>query len=437
MKICVHGIGYIGLATAALFANAGHEVVGYDPDERLVSELRAGNPRTTEAALRTFVLDALEDGFDPSTEPVEADCHLVCVPTPYDEASKTADLTYVEAAGRTVADYLRSGDLVILESTVPPGTTEGVFASVLETSGLTAGVDFALAHCPEMVLPGNITYEIVHNDRLIGGIDSASTDRAVDLYEPLVEGTIHRAPDATTAEFAKLAQNAYRDVNIAFANELARVAHDYGIRSRDAIALANVHPRVDILHPGPGVGGHCLPIDPWFLGQGSDSLDIVESARRVNEGMVEFVTDLLEAELGDLSGTSIAVLGVAYKGNVDDSRHSPGLRFAERLRSIQSVSESEVGATATDGGQTGHDTGVDVRLSDPHVDDHDGSLGLVSLDDALRDVDAVVVTAAHDEFRDLDPERVAELVARPLVVDTLACLDAAAWRDAGFDYVEL
>lgn len=438
MKLCVHGIGYIGLATSAFFANAGHEVVGYDPDERLVAELQAGNPRTTEDDLRTFVLDALDDGFEPTTEPVEADCHLVCVPTPYDEASNQADLTYVEAAGRTVADLLRPGDLVILESTVPPGTTEGIFATLLETSGLTAGVDFALAHCPEMVLPGNITYEIVHNDRLIGGVDGASTDRAVDLYEPLVEGTIHRAPDATTAEFAKLAQNAYRDVNIAFANELARVAHDYGIRSRDAIALANVHPRVEILHPGPGVGGHCLPIDPWFLGQSSDELDVVASARRVNEGMVDFVVDLLEAELGDLAGTSVAVLGVAYKGNVDDSRHSPGLRFADRLRSVQPASGDGVEVTATDGGQTGTtDSGVDVRLTDPYVDDHDGTLGLVELDDALRDVDAVVVTAAHDAFRDIDPEWVSELVAHPLVVDTLACLDSDEWRAAGFDYVEV
>ncbi|SEO23041.1 UDP-N-acetyl-D-mannosaminuronic acid dehydrogenase [Halogranum amylolyticum] len=437
MKLCVHGIGYIGLATAALFANAGHEVVGYDPDERLVSELRADNPRTTEDELRAFVLEALDREFEPTTEPVEADCHLVCVPTPYDEESRRADLTYVEAAGRTVADLLRPGDLVVLESTVPPGTTEGVFATLLETSGLTAGVDFALAHCPEMVLPGNITYEIVHNDRIVGGVDGASTDRVVALYEPLVEGAIHRAPDATTAEFAKLAQNAYRDVNVAFANELARVAHDYGIRSRDAIALANVHPRVDVLNPGPGVGGHCLPIDPWFLGQSSDSLDLVESARRVNEGMVDFVADLLEAELGALAGASVAVLGVAYKGNVDDSRHSPGLRFADRLRAVQATSETELEATATDGGQTDADDGVDVRLSDPYVDDHDGTLGLVALDDALEDADAVVVTAAHDAFRDLDPERVRDLVARPLVVDTLACLDAERWRAAGFDYVEV
>ncbi|EJN57814.1 nucleotide sugar dehydrogenase [Halogranum rubrum] len=437
MKICVHGIGYIGLATAALFANAGHDVVGYDPNERLVSELRSGNPRTTEEELRTFVLDALDNGFEPADEPVEADCHLVCVPTPYDEESQMADLAYVEAAGRTVAEYLRPGDLVILESTVPPGTTEGAFASVLETSGLTAGEDFALAHCPEMVLPGNITYEIVHNDRIIGGIDTASTDRAVALYEPLVEGAIHRAPDATTAEFVKLTQNAYRDVNIAFANELARVAHDYGIRSRDAIALANVHPRVDVLQPGPGVGGHCLPIDPWFLGQSSDSLDIIESARRINEGMVDFVAELLEGEVGPLAGTSVAVLGVAYKGNVDDSRHSPGLRFADLLRAVPAAAGTEAEATATDGGQTGHDTGVDVRLHDPYVDDHDGSLGLVGLKDALRDADAVVVTAAHDAYRDLNPKMVRELVSRPLVVDTLSCLDANAWRDAGFDYVEV
>jgi UDP-N-acetyl-D-mannosaminuronic acid dehydrogenase len=430
MRICVHGIGYIGLATAALFANNGHDVVGYDPDEELVEELRAGNPRTTEAELREYVLDALDAGLEPSTEVVEADCHIVCVPTPYEADSKRADLSYVEMSGRTVAEYLREDDMVILESTVPPGTTEEVLAPILAASELTPGEDFSLAHCPETVLPGNIAHELVHNDRIIGGIDDESADKTIALYESLVEGDIHRAPDATTAEFVKLSQNAYRDVNIAFANELARVANDYGISSRDAIDLANVHPRVDVLNPGPGVGGHCLPIDPWFLGQFSDSLDLIATARRVNDGMVDFVVELLDGELGSLDDASVAVLGVAYKGNVDDARHSPGLRLVERLTA---AGPREVGAAAADGGQLVGD--VDVRVHDPHV--RTDAVDLVDLDTALDGADAMVVAAGHDAFRDVDPAEAADLMDGRVVVDGFSILDADAWRDAGFDYVEI
>ncbi|SFR36585.1 nucleotide sugar dehydrogenase [Halogeometricum limi] len=430
MKICVHGIGYIGLATAALFANNGHDVVGYDPNEKLVEDLRAGNPRTTEEELREYVLEALDNGFEPSTEVVEADCHIICVPTPYEDESKRADLAYVEMSGRTVAEYLREGDMVILESTVPPGTTEEVLAPILAASELTPGEDFSLAHCPETVLPGNITHELVHNDRIIGGIDDDSADKTIALYESMVEGTIHRAPDATTAEFVKLSQNAYRDVNIAFANELARVANDYGIRSRDAIELANVHPRVDVLNPGPGVGGHCLPIDPWFLGQFSDSLDLIATARRVNDGMVDFVIELLEGELGSLDDASVAVLGIAYKGNVDDARHSPGLRLVERL---STMTANEVGTAAADGGYTPGD--VDVRVHDPHVENDE--LDLVDVETALSGADALVVSAGHDAFRDIDPNEAADLMDGRVVVDGFSILDGDAWRDAGFDYVEI
>ncbi|ELZ80470.1 nucleotide sugar dehydrogenase (plasmid) [Haloferax larsenii] len=426
--VCVHGIGYIGLATAALLANGGYDVVGYDPDEELVERTRAGNPRTTEADLRTFVRDALDAGFEPQTEPVQADVHIVCVPTPLDDETKRANLEYVESSGRTVANLLREGDTVVLESTVPPGTTETFLAPILESSGLVAGADFHLAHCPETVLPGNIVHELVHNDRIVGGIDDASTDAAIALYEPLVEGTIHRAPDATTAEFAKLAQNAYRDANVAFANEVARLAHDYDISARSTIELANSHPRVNVLQPGPGVGGHCLPIDPYFLGQESDDLDLILAARRVNDSMADYLVDRLEEELGSVTDARIAVLGVAYKGNVDDARHSPGYHFADRLVTRARLAEGSAAEAATDGGLH-----VDVRLSDPHVDDE----RLVSLEDALRDADAMVVTADHDEYRHLDPDSVSSLMAGRVVVDSKSVLDPSEWAAAGFTYLGL
>lgn len=430
MTICVHGIGYIGLATAALFANNGHEVVGYDPDAEKIERLRQRDPRTEERELREYVVAALDRGFVPSDEPREADYHLICVPTPYDPTSGSADLRYVEQAGRTVAERLRPGDTVILESTVPPGTTATVLGPLLEESGLRAGEEFHLAHCPETVLPGNIVHELRHNDRIVGGVDDDSTEAARALFGPVTEGAVRRAPDATTAEFVKLVQNAYRDVNIGFANELARVARGFDIDVRDAIGLANYHPRVDILRPGPGVGGHCLPIDPLFLDDGPVKTDLIAAARRVNDGMSRFVVELLKEELGTLDGRTVAVLGVAYKGNVDDTRNSPGLRLLRELRQ-PSTTDPQAAITATDGGHAV----VDTRLHDPHVEDED--LDLLSLEAALHGADAAVVATDHDEFADIDPETARDLMAGHLVVDAKAVLDDEAWADAGFRYVRV
>jgi len=435
MKICVHGIGYIGLATAALFANAGHEVVGFDVNSETIARLRARDPRTTESDLRAFVLDALDrdPGFVPSDEPVAADVHFVCVPTPFDHADGRADLSYVEQAGAAIAPLLRPGDTVVLESTVPPGTTEGVLGPVLEAgSGLRVG-EFLLAHCPETVLPGNIVHELRHNDRIVGGADDAATDAAVALYEPVVVGAIHRAPDATTAEFVKLAQNASRDVAIAFANELARVARDYGVDGRTAIELANSHPRVSVLQPGPGVGGHCIPVDPLFLGHGSDSLDVMAAARRVNDGMPDYVVGLLREALGTLAGKTVAVLGVAYKGNVDDARNSPGLQLVAALHGLPpSHEDAPVPTPVTDGGDG---SATVVRATDPHVSDD--RLGLVPLEAALAGADAAVIAAEHDEYRVLDPGTVADLMTGRVVVDAKATLDPAAWSAAGFELIRV
>ncbi|MFC6784595.1 nucleotide sugar dehydrogenase [Halobaculum halobium] len=433
MRICVHGVGYVGLASAALFAHDGHDVVGYDPDEETIERLNRGEPRTTEPEFAAYVGDVLGNGLEPSHDPVVADCHVICVPTPYDASVGAADLSYVEAAARTVADLLRPGDAVVVESTVPPRTTEDVVAPALSAAGLTPGEDVSLAYCPETILPGNIAHELVNNDRIVGGVDDESTDLVATLFESCTEGTVYRAPDASTAEFAKLAQNAHRDVNVAFANELARLARDYGIDSRAAIDLANVHPRVDVLNPGPGVGGHCLPVDPWFLGQSSDELDLLAAARRVNDGMVGFVIDLLEASLGDLEDRRIGVLGVAYKGNVDDARHSPGLRLADALAGRDDAAAAVRHATADGGDGRATDASVDVRLHDPHVEDD----RLVSLESAVDGADAIVVTAGHSEYRNVDPETIAAATDGRTIVDGPAVLDADAWREAGFDYVRI
>lgn len=422
--VCVHGLGYIGLPTAAMLANHDHSVVGYDTSEELIAQLRTGEVHVEEPGLRAFLARALDSGdLDLSTEAKPAEYHVICVPTPFRTRPKEADLRFVEEAGETIAPLLRPDDVVILESTVPPGTTTDTLKPLLEASGLAPGTEFALAHCPETVLPGNVITELKHNDRIVGGIDRRSTDAAVRLYDSFVEGAIHTTADVTTAEFVKLIQNTFRDVNIAFANEVAKIADDYGVDSREAIERANVHPRVEILQPGPGVGGHCLPIDPWFLGQRSDRLDLIEAARRVNDGMANYVVERLRGELGSLSGSRIAILGIAYKGNVGDTRESPGLKLAHELRA--SVSRPE------DGGAEGG--AVDVTLCDPYV--HDDAV--VGLEEAVTDADAAVITADHDEFGELTPRRVGDRMARRLIVDTKGVLDADAWIESGFTVLRI
>ena len=421
-SVCVHGLGYIGLPTAAMLANYDHTVFGYDTDESIRERLRGGEVHLDEPGLRAFVTQAIEsEQLEITDEVVAAKYQIICVPTPFDADEKTATLEYITDAARALRPKLREGDTVILESTVPPGTTVTELQPILEETGLVAGDDFALVHCPETVLPGNIITELRENNRLIGGVNGVSTESAVRLYESFVNGDIRTTSDPTAAEFAKLIQNTYRDVNIALANEVARLAHDYDIDARDVIELANEHPRVELLQPGPGVGGHCLPIDPWFLGVNSDQLDLIERARAVNDSMTEFVTDLLRTALGELVDCKVAVLGVAYKANVDDTRMSPGLKLARELGHTKEM------PVATDGGAT---AGIDVSLHDPHV--ADPTLDLSELDDAIENADAVVIATDHDEYESLDPQWFADQMTGTAIVDTRGCLDTDQWRQAGF-----
>lgn len=422
-SVCVHGLGYIGLPTAAMMANHGYEVYGRDIDESVTNGLRNGEVHIDEPGLRAFVTESLESNrLHITEEPVPASYHIICVATPFDTTTRRADLRAVEAVCEAIVPVLREGDTVILESTVPPGTTENRLRPILETHGLIAGCDFDLAHCPETVLPGNIIAEMRQNSRIIGGINDHSATAAVRLYESFVDGEIHTVNDATTAEFVKLIQNTFRDTNIALANELATIAHDYGIDSREAIGLANEHPRVSLHQPGPGVGGHCLPVDPWFLADGSDRLDLIETARRVNDAMPGFIIDLLRDELGSLADCRLAVFGIAYKGNVDDTRMSPGLRLVRELREgpLHPV-------VPADGGQIDRPS---VAVHDPCVGDAD--VELVPVHEAVTGADGLVITADHDAFADLDPDDIGELMDTKLVVDTKAILDADRWRSTGF-----
>ncbi len=425
-SVCVHGLGYIGLPTAAMLANYDNTVYGYDVSDKVTSQLRDGEVHFDEPGLRAFVTQALDSGqLEVVDEIVAAKYHIICVPTPFDEEKKEANLTYVRSAGEAIKPYLREGDTVILESTVPPGTTANVLGPILEDTGLVAGDDFALVHCPETVLPGNIITELQQNNRIIGGVNGISTESAVHLYESFVDGEIRTTSNPTTAEFVKLIQNTFRDTNIALANEIAKLAHDYEIDSREAIELANEHPRVDILQPGPGVGGHCLPIDPWFLGQNSDLLELIKVARDVNDGMSQYVIQLLEDELGSLAGKKITILGVAYKGNVGDTRKSPGLKLARELQHIS----TDVTAPMADGGSP-----VEIAIHDPHVEDP--TLNLKSLEDAVEGADGIVIATGHDEFANLEPEAV-QTGNDTVLVDTFALLDSGKWSDSGITLCQI
>lgn len=426
--VCVHGLGYIGLPTAAMLANHDHKVFGYDPDVDLITDLQSMDVQFDEPGLDAFVTRALKsDQLQVSNRVVPTEFHVICVPTPFDEATKSIDLDYVREAGKQVAETLREGDTVILESTVPPGTTTNELTPILERSGLVASEEFGIVHCPETVLPGNIITEMRENDRILGGIDKSCAGDAADLYRTFVEGDIHVTRNPTTAEFVKLIQNTFRDTNVALANELAKIARDYDIDSRHAIELANRHPRVDLLQPGPGVGGHCLPVDPWFLGHDSDELDLVARARHVNDGMVDYIVDLLEEELDSLSGTKIAILGVTYKGDVSDTRMSPGLALARTLQERDGEAESRQSDEPRESPA--------VSLHDPRVDDQ--ILDLVDLDTALTGADGVVITTDHSEYYDLDLDRIRELGDAPCILDTKAVLDRDAIDRSASDVLTL
>ncbi len=409
-SVTVMGLGYIGLPTAAMLAIHGHSINGFDTNKRVLDKLARGDIHIEEPGLLAFVRDALNSGrLVPVDTVAPADVYMICVPTPFEVKTKTADLSYVEAAAKLIVPLLKKGDLIILESTVPAGTTDDLLVPILETSGLSCRTDLLVAHCPETVLPGNTIHELVRNHRVVGGVTPEATRAAVALYATFVQAEVV-ATTARTAEFVKLAENAFRDVNIAFANELAMIARELGIDAREAIAIANKHPRVNVHAPGPGVGGHCIPVDPWFLVQSSSNAKLLRVARGVNDAMPDYVARLVKEAIGDVRDPVIAVLGLAYKGNVDDVRESPSLEILTNLQ--------ELFPTGT------------VRVSDSHVkpDRHP----TVRLHEAVSNADCVVIATDHDEYRFLDPADVGARMRARVAIDARGILDAAKWRSSGF-----
>lgn len=381
-KICVIGLGYIGLPTSALLANRGYEVHGVDVVQKVVDTINRGEIHIVEPELDTFVKAAVRSGYlKADTRPKEADIFIIAVPTPFHEGY-VPNVDYVISATRAIAPFVKEGNIIILESTSPVGTTELVKDALEDENVDTHGL--YISYCPERVLPGRIMRELVENDRIVGGLTPEATKKTVEFYRTFVQGEV-LSTDARTAEMAKLTENAFRDTNIAFANELSMLCDKFDINVWELIKLANRHPRVNILSPGAGVGGHCIAVDPWFIVHaGGETAKIIKTAREVNTYKTEWAIEkiknvALRFENQNGRKPKIACMGLAFKPDIDDLRESPALYIARRLKAEN----------------------FEVLAVEPNiVDFHE--FKLVRHDKAIEEADVFAFLVAHKEFKDLD-----------------------------------
>lgn len=400
LRVCVIGLGYIGLPTAAVLADRGHQVHGVDTRRDVVDTINRGEIHIHEPALDALVERVVGQGrLTASRQPQRADVFVICVPTPVTK-NRAPDVSYVQQAAESIRPYVQPGNLVILESTSPPHTTEKVVGAHAVPDGLRIGRDVFLAYCPERVLPGRILIELVENDRVVGGVTAECTARAAEFYRSFVTGQVHPTT-AVNAEMAKLSENAFRDVNIAFANELSMLAERLGADALEIIRLANHHPRVDILNPGPGVGGHCISVDPWFLAHAApEQTPLIRTAREVNDRKPHYFVNKIEAVVREHGISVIGCLGLAYKADVDDLRESPSLEIVRELKS-RGLAE--------------------VLACDPYVRAHAfDEFPLHPLDDVLRRSQLLVLLTDHSQFRELPPE----VLRSKRVIDT-----RGVWHD--------
>ncbi len=392
--VCVMGLGYIGLPTATLMASSGLNVIGVDVNAKVVKTLSAGEIHIVEPDLEGLFAKVIHDGsLKVQTKPAKADVFIIAVPTPIND-DKTPDLSYVQKATEAIAPHLKKGDLVIIESTSPVGTTAKMSALLKKKrkdlrfpQKPDDAHDVHLAYCPERVLPGRIITELVYNDRTIGGMTTHCAEKARDFYQRFVRGECI-ATSAPVAELVKLTENASRDVSIAFANELALICDHQDINVREVIALANRHPRVNILTPGPGVGGHCIPVDPWFIIDGAPKQSrLLKMARKVNDERPNEVVKQVMAACKAKKGAKVAVLGLAYKPDVDDLRESPALEIAEILKN----------------------KGVPLYIAEPHIDELPKPLKSKSVKfcdalTAVTEADVILILVKHRSFGYINPE---------------------------------
>lgn len=399
-KIIVMGLGYIGLPTASMLATRGHTVLGVDVNESAVNTINSGRIHIIEPDLDILVRSAVNSGnLRASLTPEEGDIFIIAVPTPFKAENgnpKAPDLSYVESATQAITPFLREGNLVILESTSPVGTTEFIERTIAAARPELAGKVLA-AHCPERVLPGHILRELVDNDRIIGGTSPAAVAKARELYKTFCSGAILET-DSRTAELSKLVENSFRDVNIAFANELSMVCDHLGINVWETIALANRHPRVNILQPGPGVGGHCIAVDPWFIvSSAPEQSRLIRTAREVNDSKPHWVIDKVKAKAERFKKPVIGCLGLTFKADIDDMRESPSYEIVKDLMAL--------------------DIGV-VMPCDPNVQASKVDFPLYELKQVLKDCDILLLLVDHAEFKSLDRDTLKEKI----VIDTKGVL---------------
>lgn len=414
-KIVVIGMGYVGLPTAAIMADAGFDVHGVDVNPATLQVLNAGGCPIGEPEVTRLVTGALASGrLKASDAPVTGDVFIICVPTPI-TGDKRADVSIVRSAARTLARYVKKGDLVILESTSPVGTTEHTVGEELAAQGFDIREDLDLCYCPERVFPGSTISEIVENDRIIGGLTPRAAARASALYARFCSGG-RLETTAAIAEFSKLMENTYRDVNIALANVFGHIAEAAGIDVNDAIALANRHPRVNVHKPGPGVGGHCIPVDPWFLVDGfPEQTGLLRQSRAINDGQPHHLWTRVKSAGVPIG--KVAILGAAYRGNLDDARDTPAGHLIHALEA----------------------DGVNYAVHDPYVSNfrmHDGRIVPVGIDLAqtLDGVDGAIIMTDHSEYRGLGPDAFAGMAGK-LIADGRNLVDRRALTAAGFTVI--
>jgi UDP-N-acetyl-D-mannosaminuronic acid dehydrogenase len=379
------GLGYIGLPTASLLGTKGYKVLGVDVSSTVVDTINKGEIHIVEPDLDIMVKSAVNAGnLTASLEPAEADIFIIAVPTPFKESAdknhvsgKQPDLSYIALAVERISHYVKPGNLIILESTSPVGTTEEVVAKILNEKGHNTTDDIFVAHCPERVLPGRILIELVENDRVVGGVNEASTQKAIEFYQEFVRGDV-LGTTAKTAEMIKLTENSSRDVQIAFANELSMICEAEKINTWEVIEIANRHPRVNILQPGPGVGGHCIAVDPWFIVDRAPGIsNLIRTAREVNDSKPNWVVEKVISYAEKFKNPKIACLGLAFKADVDDLRESPAVQIVNQL-----ISE-KVG---------------ELLICEPNIKSHK-TYDLVTLDQAISEADIILLLVEHKQFK--------------------------------------
>lgn len=396
MKISVLGLGYIGLPTAIMLADVGHDVFGFDINEDTIGILNTGKIHIKEENLQNVYERVLKKNkFKAYDTLQEAEAYIIAVPTPFKKEwdHKCADLAYIDSASKLISNVIKKNDLVILESTSPPLTTRRVTDIIAKLSGLSKD-EFYTAHCPERVIPGRILFELENNDRIIGAEKKESALRAKELYQSFVKNGNIFITDDVTAEMAKLVENSYRDVNIAFANELSIICDKLNIDVNELIMLANKHPRVDILSPGIGVGGHCISVDPWFIVEKFKEAKLIKTAREVNDSKPFWICDKIEKEINYDITKTIGILGLAYKPNVDDLRESPSIIVGEYLcgKGYKVIAcEPNTSKTAING------------------------IKILSLDEVLQNSDIILLAQRHDEFEQINGQIIKNVKMRAIV----------------------